>query len=479
MEPLRNGGAREAMQYKIEPINNDTFDNADPQTRKTIVLLGISTYENMPRSDVVFHDRHNDARLKQKEDTINHLEEELRNVREKHAANLKHELHLRETETSVRLKHQQQMIDKLDQENRTMRDKHNQEIEDQITNARKRFDMEYQRVESMNAKLNEDIKRLLEDRDKYVQEQVDRTADVYKEQLKLEKEKMVLQESFNSRLKEELESFRARKTTSLVSVGMIGELQVKQFVESNFHEGQLSDMTKNPDNADYHFEYKGARILIEVKNYTSPIPSHTIDKFYRNTHQTKVDGAIIVSCVDGIRFPNRNPLLDWGFYQNTPTLFITDFFSNPMILYGGILAMVHYIRSKKEFEKDNTESAQKHKEMCSEILGDIETWVPLADKATKQAKSTWETMNDLNQKIMNRLSKYDTPTSALKANHNTTLTDTEVFQIAFQCFQKLGRLPSAKDLMENKYITQTVINKVGGMKSICKYIQSNADAYIL
>jgi len=302
---------------------------------------------------------------------------------------------------------------------------------------------------------------------------VDRTADVYKEQLKLEKEKMVIQESFNRKLQEEVDNFKARKTTSLVSIGSIGELQVKQFVESNFHEGQLSDMTKSSDNADYHFEYKGVRILIEVKNYTSPIPSHTIDKFYRNTVSTKVDGAIIVSCVDGIRFPNRNPLLDWGFYQNTPTLFITDFFSNPMILYGGILAMVHYIRSKKEFEKDNTESAQQHKEMCDEILGDIETWVPLADKATKQAKSTWETMNELNQKIMNRLFKYDTATRGLKANNNANLTDTEVFQIALKCSQKLGRLPSAKDLMDNKYITQTVINKVGGMKSICKYIQTH------
>ena len=86
---------------------------------------------------------------------------------------MKHEIVLRETDTSVRLKQQQEMIEKLDQENKTMRDKHNKDSEDQITNARKRFDMEYQRVESMNSKLNEDLKRLLEDRDNYVQEQVD------------------------------------------------------------------------------------------------------------------------------------------------------------------------------------------------------------------------------------------------------------------------------------------------------------------
>ena len=501
-------GARVARHYKIEPINNDTFDNADPQTRKTIVLLGISTYENMPRSDVVFHDRHNDTRLKQqqktieqleqelstvrdkcmaqakhdndvrlkqKEDTINHLEEELRTVREKQAANLKHELVLRETDTSVRLKQQQEMIEKLDQENKTMRDKHNKDSEDQITNARKRFDMEYQRVESMNVKLNEDLKRLLEDRDKYVQEQVDRTADVYKEQLKLEKEKMVIQESFNRKLQEEVDNFKARKTTSLVSIGSIGENEVETFMGCMFSEGKLTNMAKTSENSDFHFEYNGVRLLIEVKNYTHNIPQRpAIDKFLRDTVSTKVDGGIIVSCVDGIRFPFRKSVLDWDFHKNIPTLYLTDFFSNPTILYGGILAMIHYVRSKKEFEKDNNQTAQQHKNMCTEILGDIETWVPLADKATKQAKSTWETMNDLNQKIVSRLSKYDISTSALKANNqHTDITDTEVFQTALNCYEKLGYCPTAKELMENKTITQAVINRVGGMRTIRKYIESN------
>jgi hypothetical protein len=482
------------MEYIIDPVNNETFDNTDPQTRKTIVLLGLNVYENLPQTTLMFRDEHNDARLKQqqktieqleqdlcsvrekctaqakhdndarlkqKEDTINHLEEELRIVREKQAANLKHELVLRDTETAVRLKHQQELIEKLDQENKTIREKHTQEIEEQINISRKRFDVEY--------------KRLVDDRDKYVQEQVDRTAGIYKQQLTMEMEKMEIQQSFNLRLQEELDNYKARKTKSLVSIGSIGENEVEEFLGSMFSEGKLTNMSKTSENSDFHFEYNGVRLLLEVKNYTNTIPQRpAIDKFLRDVVSTQVDGGIIVSCVDGIGFAFRKSILDWDFHQNIPTLYLTDFFSNPMVLYGGILAMIHYIRSKKEFERDNTQSAQEHKDMYLEILGDIETWVPLAEKATKQAKSTWETVNDLNQKIMNRLSKYDISTSALKASHQLTeLSEEELLNAALVFHNKHNVVPTAKQLMEDAGITQFLINKAGGMRAIRKHIEAN------
>ena len=307
------------MNYIIELVNNETFDNADPQTRKTIVLLGISTYENMSRSDVVTVVKHNDDRLKHQQD--------------------------------------------------------------------------------LNVKLNED-------RDNYVQEQVDWATGMYKERLRSEKVKLEIQQRLNTRLHEELERFKAGKTKSFVS---IGENEVETFMGSMFsNKGILTNMTKTSDNSDFHFEYNGVRLLIAVKNYTHNIPQRpAIDKFLRDTVSTKVDGSIIVSCVDGIRFPFRKSVLDWDFHQNIPTLYLTDFFSNPTILYGGILAMIHYVCYKKECDRDNNQTAQQHKDMYLDILCDIETWVPLVDKATKQAKSTWETMNDLNQNICYRLSKYD------------------------------------------------------------------------
>lgn len=480
------------MEYIIEPVNNDTFDNTDPQTRKTIVLLGLGTFENLPETTLVFRDEHkdtrlkqqhktiqqlehdlcsirdkcmtqakheNDTRLKQKEDTINHLEEELRIVREKQAANLKHELVLRDTEAAVRMKHQQEVIDKLDQENKIMREKHAQEIEEQHNISRKRFDMEY--------------KRLVDDRDKYVQEQVDRYVGVYKQQLTMEKEKMEIQQSFNLRLQEELDNYKARKTKSLVSIGSIGENEVEEFLGSMFGEGKLTNMSKTSENSDLHFEHNGVRLLLEVKNYTNTIPQRpAIDKFLRDVVSTQVDGGIIVSCVDGIGFSFRKSILDWDFHQNIPTLYLTDFFSNPMVLYGGILAMSHYIRSKKEFERDNTQSAQEHKHMYLEILGDIETWMPLAEKATKQAKSTWETVNDLNQKIMNRLSKYDISTSALKASQQTDMSKEELMKAALAFYGKHNAAPTAKQLMEDVGITQFLINKAGGMRAIRKHIEA-------
>jgi hypothetical protein len=45
-----------------------------------------------------------------------------------------------------------------------------------------------------------------------------------------------------------------------------------------------------------------------------------------------------------------------------------------------------------------------------------------------------------------------------------------VFQLALNCTEKLGYVPTAKELMENMTITQAVINRVGGMRAIRKYI---------
>lgn len=502
------------MNYIIDPVNYSVFDDADPQTRKIIVLLGINTYENIPRSELVFRDQHietrvkqlhktieqlehelsfvrencmvqakhdNEIRLKQKEYTINHLEEELRSVRETQAANLKHELILRETETTSRVKQLQDVIEKLDQENKSMREKHMQELDNQLNNMIKRFEVEYNHIESLNVKLNTDIQRLIDERDKHVEYQVERTTDVYKQQLQQEKEKMEIQQRFNSRLQAEIDNFKVRKMNSAVSVGSIAENEVEVYLGNMFNEGKLTNMSKTAENADFHFEYNGVRLLIEVKNYTNTIPQKpAIDKFLRDIVSSKVDGGIIVSCVDGIRFSFRKSMLDWDFHQNIPTLYLTDFFSNPNILYGGVLAMIHYIRFKKEFERNNNQSAHEHKEMFLEILGEIETWVPLAEKATKYAKITWETVNELNHKIITRLSKYDISTSALKVNNQpTSLDEQEVMKNAWTCYEKLQYIPTAKELMEHTGITQLLINKVGGMKAIRKYIETNTKQGVL
>jgi hypothetical protein len=420
--------------YYITPVNHAVFDNADPDKKKEFCLLGVHISLIMPKTEYVLRDEHNDTRLKQKEVTINHLEEELRTVREKHT----------------------------------------EERDTRYNMMRKIYDAEYLRVESLNIKLKEENERLLFGRDTYVREQVDRTVDFYKQQLNQEKRTVEMQQGLISGLQEEMDSVKSRKMNSLVTVGSIAENEVEAFLGNMFTEGKLTNTSKTAENSDFHFELHGVSLLIEVKNYTNNIPQRpAVEKFLRDVVSTKVDGGIIVSCVDGIRFSFRKAVLDWDFHQNIPTIYVTDFFGNPVGLYGAVLAMIHYIRFKKEFERDNDESAQEHKNTYMEILGDIESWVPILDKATKSAKSTLESLNDINQKIMSRLSKYDISTSAVKANHqHADLDENEIMNTARTCFENLKSMPTAKDLMENMGITQASINKVGGMKAIRKFIEA-------
>jgi len=183
--------------YYMTPVNHPVFDNADPDKKKEFCLLGVHISLIMPRTEFILRDEHNDTRLKQKEDTINHLEEELRTVRDKHTQE---------------------------------RDKHAQDLETQYNVMRKRSDVEYRHVESLNIKLKEDNERLMEGRDTYVREQVDRTVDVYKQQLNQEKKNTEIQQRLISGLQEELDSLKSRKNaaTELITNRSLRSLEPRE-----------------------------------------------------------------------------------------------------------------------------------------------------------------------------------------------------------------------------------------------------------
>ena len=66
----------------IERVNNPTFDEADPQKRRTIVLLGVTTYNNIPHHELVVGTNKND-------DVIRDLEQQLLSLRRSQENELK------------------------------------------------------------------------------------------------------------------------------------------------------------------------------------------------------------------------------------------------------------------------------------------------------------------------------------------------------------------------------------------------------
>jgi hypothetical protein len=120
--------------YYITPVNHSLFDNANPDKKKEFCLLGVHMSLSMPRTiEFVLRDEHNDdTRLKQKEESIKYLEDELRIVREKHTKEL--DIHM--SSTSHRINYELSLM-------------------------RKRFDVHYGHIENENIKLTEEIQRLI------------------------------------------------------------------------------------------------------------------------------------------------------------------------------------------------------------------------------------------------------------------------------------------------------------------------------
>jgi len=66
------------MEYLIDTIDDPLFAQATSGVRRTIVLLGLNTYKNIPRNELVVS---SDTVVKQKDQIIQRLEDELTTLR--------------------------------------------------------------------------------------------------------------------------------------------------------------------------------------------------------------------------------------------------------------------------------------------------------------------------------------------------------------------------------------------------------------
>lgn len=427
------------LSYSIDPVNLEVFDQADPHTRRIIVMLGARVYEHIPKHKLVMS---NQAELEQ--------------LSQRHARILEmkdHDIH-----------HLHDELSKLKQEVQTLRDNERvqyakglEERETYVTQVKAQLEQETQRLKEENMLLCK-------------QRQNDLTR--YEEYTKSIQETLRIQ---SERLNELVETNSRHKTT--VELGQQGEKAVETFLGTQFKEGVMWNTTKVDGKGDFHFEYKGVHILIEVKNITRQISkTQDVDKFLKNVLDTRCDGGIIVNLNDGVRFPYRNDILDWDFHRNVPTLYITHFNSTPHVLYAGILAMYHYIKEKRELERNNNRSAGEHKAKFDELVSFVRTWIPSLEQATKHAKNTMESLQALSNNIATQLSKYEVHLP--NPHHGKTphcyrgVVSTgkegilEAIGIFYDSHKKT--LPKAKELHQEFNIGGADIQTFGGLKHLNK-----------
>jgi hypothetical protein len=78
-----------------------------------------------------------------------------------------------------------------------------------------------------------------------------------------------------------------------VQRGQIGEEMVESIVRERFND--VTNMTKVPKSGDITLWIGGRKIIIEVKNYTNPVPTGGVEKFRRDLSTAGASGGVFVS----------------------------------------------------------------------------------------------------------------------------------------------------------------------------------------
>lgn len=83
--------------------------------------------------------------------------------------------------------------------------------------------------------------------------------------------------------------------------GNMGERLIENIVKCNFPDYTIVDTSGQPESGDYHLHLPtGDVIMLEVKNYKSPIPRKEIDKFKRDMSKTGNKLGIFISLYSNI-----------------------------------------------------------------------------------------------------------------------------------------------------------------------------------
>jgi hypothetical protein len=78
-----------------------------------------------------------------------------------------------------------------------------------------------------------------------------------------------------------------------VQRGQVGEELVESILRERFSD--ITNMTKTPKSGDITLWIGGRKTIIEVKNYTSPVPTTGVDKFRRDLSTTGASAGIFIS----------------------------------------------------------------------------------------------------------------------------------------------------------------------------------------
>lgn len=273
----------------IERVNNPTFDEADPQKRRTIVLLGISLYNNIPRHELVV--TNSDNIVKQKQVIIDTLEQEIFMLRQK-----------QNNEHQAKVHSLQSQIEHLTQKEQTF----------------------------------------YEERDKYAFEMVNRCMANANQQLEQQNKYIQKMEKMNEMLRKDKRSY-ANNTEK----GKEGEYMIESYIVDHIPTATIENTANVPNCTDFRCVFGDIHILIESKHVAN-VKKCEVDKFARDvrTNAQSIQGAIFVSVTEGVRIPCKRSF-DYDTIDGVPCIYISGFATNKHMLLAALQWLDMYNKNAK------------------------------------------------------------------------------------------------------------------------------------
>lgn len=319
----------------IERVNNPTFDEADPQKRRTIVLLGVTTYNNIPRHELVVGANKND-------DVIRDLEQQLISLRRA-------------------------------QEN---------ELNTQRERLRVEYETERNSLLSKIEHLTQKEQTFYEERDKYAFEMVNRCMANANQQLEQQNKYIQKIEEMNEMLRKDKRSY-ANNTEK----GKEGECMIESYIVDHVPTATIENTANVPNCTDFRCVFGDFHILIESKHVAN-VKRSEVDKFARDvrTNAQSIQGAIFVSITEGVRIPCKRSF-DYDTIEGVPCIYISGFASNKHML----LAALQWLYMYNKNAKGNACSHQ----LFDILYKGIEEWERHFAMLTKLKRSVRTTMDDI------------------------------------------------------------------------------------
>lgn len=300
-------------EYTVDEVDEPVFEEADSKTRRHIIKLGVTTYVNIPRHELVV--TNHDHVVKQKQAIIDSLEQDMLKMRQNQAQ-------LVENERNIMRKH----------------------IESE-------FESKMNHLQSQVELLTHREKMLFEEREKYAHDMVNHHVFTLNQQLLQQHNCIRHLEEVNALLRKDTEK---RTYSNNTEKGKEGEHMIESYIVDNVPTASIVNTAKVPNSTDFRCVYGNTVILIESKHVAN-VKKSEIDKFARDvrTNAKSIQGAIFVSITDNVRIPLKRAF-DFDMIDGIPCIYITGFASNKYML----LAALHWLELYNRNVKSNALSQQ-------------------------------------------------------------------------------------------------------------------------